>query len=160
MPHYMTRNAWQALNERLLNLKKLTGTGGELAAEIGRANEFGDISENAERDAALERQETAGREMQNILQRLAGAELIDNLEIKTDRVMIGTKVTLRDLDTAKELCYRILGSDDAPFYENTISVGSALAKGLLGKESGDEVEVKVPAGIRSFEILKIELYSV
>jgi transcription elongation factor GreA len=155
----MTRKAWQALNDRLLNLKRLTGQGGELAAEIGRANEFGDVSENAERDAALERQETVGREMQNILQRLAGAEIIDNLEIQTDQVMIGTKVTLRDLDSGKELYYRILGSDDAQYYENTISVGSAIARGLLGKEAGDEVEVKVPAGIRSFEILKIEHYS-
>lgn len=159
MPHHMTRKAWQALNDRLLNLKRLTGQGGELAAEIGRANEFGDVSENAERDAALERQETVGREMQNILQRLAGAEIIDNLEIQTDQVMIGTKVTLRDLDSGKELYYRILGSDDAQYYENTISVGSAIARGLLGKEAGDEVEVKVPAGIRSFEILKIEHYS-
>jgi transcription elongation factor GreA len=98
--------------------------------------------------------------MQNILQRLSGAELIDNLEITTDHVMVGTKVTLRDLDSGKELCYRILGSDDAQSFENTISVGSAIARGLIGKEQGEEVEVKVPAGTRSFEILKIEHYSV
>ena len=159
MAHYMTRAAWEGLNQRLLSLKKLTGQHGELAAEIGRALEFGDISENSERDAALERQELSGREMQNIIGRLALAEIIDKLEIKTDRVMIGTKVTLRDLDSGKELFYRILGSDDAQFFDNTISVGSAIAKGLIGKEAGDEVEVKVPAGTRNFEILKIEHYS-
>lgn len=160
MPHYMTRKAWQALNDRLLQLKRMTVPGGELASELGRANEFGDISENSERDAVIERGEAVGREMKNLLLRLSGAELIDKLDIKTERVMIGTKVTLLDLDAGKELTYRILGSDDAQHFEHTISVGSAIARGLLGKEQGDEVEITVPAGIRSFEILKIEHYSV
>ncbi len=158
MPHYMTRKTWQHLNDRLLQLKKITGQGGELAAEIGRASEFGDLSENAERDAAIERQETIGREMQNILQRLSGAEIIDDIEISTDVVMIGTKVTLFDLDTEKELSYRLLGSEESKLFGNTISVGSALARGLLGKEVGDDTEIHVPSGVRSFEILKIEHY--
>jgi transcription elongation factor GreA len=159
MPHYMTRKTWQSLNDRLLLLKRLAQPGGELSSDLGRANAFGDISENAERDAAIERGERVGSEMQNILQRLSGSEIIDNLEINTERVMIGTKVTLRDLDSGKELVYRILGSDDAQNYENTISVGSAIARGLLGKEQGEDVEVHVPAGTRNFEILKIEHFS-
>ena len=64
------------------------------------------------------------------------------------------------MDHPERFASRILGSDDAQYYENTISVGSAIARGLLGKEQGDEAEVKVPAGTRSFEILKIEHFSV
>ena len=75
------------------------------------------------------------------------------------RCLLGTKVTLYDLDTDEEVKYQILSGEDAQFYENAISAKSPIARGLIGKEEGDEVKIKVPAGLKSFEIIKIERFS-
>ena len=91
--------------------------------------------------------------------RLSGAELIDDWDISTDRVSVGTRVTVVDIDTDEEHVFQILGSDDTPFYDHAISAQSPIARGLIGKEEGDEVEIRVPSGVRRFEILEIERFS-
>jgi transcription elongation factor GreA len=79
--------------------------------------------------------------------------------IDVSRISLGTKVTLYDLDTDEEVMYQILSGDDAEFYQNAISAKSPIARGLIGREESDEVKIKVPAGVKSFEVIKIERFS-
>ena len=113
----------------------------------------------AQREAAIQKKDMLGNEIKNLRQRLSNVTIIDDLVVNTDRVALGTKVTLYDLDTDQEVVYQILSGDDAPFYEHAISARSPIARGLIGKEEEDEVKIKVPAGIKSYEIVKIERFS-
>ena len=157
--NYMTRKAWDALNKKLLQLQNDVKPGGKMAKEIGKAASHGDLSENAEWEAAILKKDMIGNEINNIRHRLSNVTIIDEMEITTEKVMLGTIVTVYDLDNDKELVYQILSSDDAPFYENVISAKSPVARGFLGKREGDEMLINVPAGDRNFEIVKIERFS-
>lgn len=157
--NYMTRKAWDALNKKLQENLDAIKPGGKIAQEIGKAASYGDLSENAEWEAAIQKKDMLGNEIKNLRQRLSNVSIIDDLEINTDRVSLGTKVSLYDLDTDEEVTYQILSGDDALFYENAISAKSPIARGLIGKEEDDEVKIKVPAGVKSFEIVKIERFS-
>lgn len=157
--NYMTRKAWDALNKKLQENLDAIKPGGKIAQEIGKAASYGDLSENAEWEAAIQKKDMLGNEIKNLRQRLSNVSIIDDLEINTDRVSLGTKVSLYDLDTDEEVTYQILSGDDALFYANAISAKSPIARGLIGKEEDDEVKIKVPAGVKSFEIVKIERFS-
>jgi transcription elongation factor GreA len=157
--NYMTRKTWDALNKKLQETLDAIKPGGKIAQEIGKAASYGDLSENAEWEAAIQKKDMLSNEVQNLRQRLSNVTIIDDLDITTDRVSLGTKVTLYDLDTDQETSYQILSGDDAQFYENAISAKSPIARGLIGKEDGDEVKIKVPAGLKSFEIIKIERFA-
>lgn len=156
--NYMTRKAWDALNKKLQENLEAIKPGGKIAEEIGKAASYGDLSENAEWEAAIQKKDMLGNEIKNLRQRLANVTIIDDMEINTERVSLGTKVSLYDLDTDEEIFYQILSGDDAPFYENAISAKSPIARGLIGKEEGDEVKIKVPVGLKNFEIVKIEWF--
>ncbi|MBI2569362.1 MAG: GreA/GreB family elongation factor [Candidatus Schekmanbacteria bacterium] len=155
----MTRKAYQHLKKRMDEIARLTGKGGELTKEIGKAASFGDLSENAEWVMAREHRDRLLTEAESIRGRLSAVEFIDDWKVDTDKVRVGTRVTLLDLNTSEERVFQILGSDDTPFYDGAISASSPIARGLLGKAEGDEVEVEVPAGTRNFEILSIEWFS-
>ncbi len=157
--NYMTRKAWNALNKKLQENLEAIKPGGKIAQEIGKAASYGDLSENAEWEAAVQKKDMLNNEINNLRQRLSNVTIIDDLNINTDRISIGTKVTLYDLDTDKEVIYQILGSDDAPFYEHAISAKSPIARGLMGRKEEDEVKIKVPAGLKKYEIVKIERFS-
>ncbi|HWP49504.1 MAG TPA: transcription elongation factor GreA [Candidatus Limnocylindrales bacterium] len=157
--NYMTRKTWNHLDQKLQKLKEMIRPGGTISKEIGHAASYGDLSENAEWEMAIAKKEMLNLEAANLQNRLANAVIIDTLNISTDRVMLGTKVTLYDLDTDKEVVYQILGGEDAEFYENVISVKSPIAQGLMGKRVGDEVKIKVPDGVKTYEIVKIERFS-
>ena len=157
--NYMTRKAWDALNKKLQENLEALKPGGKIAQEIGKAASYGDLSENAEWEMALQKKDMLGNEVKNIRQRLSNVTIIDDLEIDTSKVMLGTKVTLYDLDTDEEVVYQILSSDDVQFYENAISAKSPIARGLIGKREEDEAKIKVPAGLKNFEVVKIERFS-
>lgn len=157
--NYMTRKAWDTLNEKLREHLDALKPGGKIAQEIGKAASYGDLSENAEWEAAIQKKDIMGNEVKNIRQRLSNVQIIDDLTIDTSKVMLGTKVTLYDLDKDEEVFYQILSSDDAPFYSNSISFQSPIARGLVGKREEDEVKIKVPAGMKNFEVVKIERFS-
>lgn len=157
--NYMTRKTWDALNQKLQENLGAIKPGGKIAQEIGKAASYGDLSENAEWEAAIQKKDMLGNEVQNLRQRLSNVTIIDDLEINTERVSLGTKVSLYDLDTDEEVFYQILSGEDAEFYENAISAKSPIARGLIGKEEGDEVKIKVPAGLKNFEIVSIEQFS-
>ena len=156
--NYMTRKSWDALNKKLQENLDAIKPGGKIAQEIGKAASYGDLSENAEWEAAIQKKDMLGNEVNNLRQRLSNVLIIDELNIDTSRVSLGTKVSLYDLNSDEETFYQILSGDDAQFYQNAISAKSPIAKGLIGKEEGDEVNVSVPAGVKKFEVVKIERF--
>ena len=156
--NYMTRKVWDALNKKLQENLDAIKPGGKIAQEIGKAASYGDLSENAEWEAAIQKKDMLGNEVNNLRQRLSNVLIIDELNIDTSRVSLGTKVSLYDLNSDEETFYQILSGDDAQFYQNAISAKSPIAKGLIGKEEGDEVNVSVPASVKKFEVVKIEQF--
>ncbi len=128
----------------------------EVAQELSRAAGYGDLSENSEWEAAIELQSNLKHEASRLLDRLQNASLIEELPIEGDKVTIGTQVKLLDLDKDEELSYKILGDEESDFQNGILSFNAPLVRGLLQKEPGDEVNVKLPGGTRSFEVLDVQ----
>jgi transcription elongation factor GreA len=124
---------------------------------IADAREHGDLRENAEYHAAREQQSFCEGRIKEIEGKLADAEVIDVCAIApTGRVIFGTTVTLLNLDTDTSVVYQIVGEDEADVRAGRISVGSPIARAIMGKEVGDEIVVKAPAGDIEYEIEKVE----
>ncbi len=121
---------------------------------IEEARSHGDISENAEYEAAKERQSMIEARVSQVQGQLAGAEVIDPSTIKSDRIVFGAHVELTDLETDDDVAYQIVGIDEADVKENRISIMSPIARSLIGKSAGDTVQVRSPKGDREFEIKK------
>uniref|UniRef100_A0A7V4N3V4 Transcription elongation factor GreA n=1 Tax=Thermodesulfobacterium geofontis TaxID=1295609 RepID=A0A7V4N3V4_9BACT len=124
---------------------------------IEEARAHGDISENAEYEATKERQAYIEGRIQELSGILANAEIIPALNKVPDKVQFGVKVKLLNLDTEEVITYRIVGPYEADPSNGSISIYSPLARSLIGKEIGDEVQVNTPSGIKNFEILNIEI---
>src|SRR5690606_19452986 len=110
------------------------------------ARSHGDLSENAEYDAAKERQAMIESRIQEIQSQLAGAQVIDPATIKSDKIVFGAHVDLIDLENDEEVTYQIVGVDEADVKNGTISILSPLARALIGKTTGDVVVVRSPKG--------------
>ncbi|MCA9611939.1 MAG: transcription elongation factor GreA, partial [Myxococcales bacterium] len=113
------------------------------------------LSENAEYHAAKEKQGLTAARIADIEDKLARAEVIDPSELGGEKVKFGASVVLEDLDSEKMVTYQIVGPDEADIEKGTISVTSPVAKALIGREVGDEVKVKVPGGLRTYELVEI-----
>ena len=124
--------------------------------EIEEARAHGDLSENAEYDAAKEKQ-AQGEARKNLLQsRLSAAEVIDIQKVEeSDRVIFGTTVDLVNCETEEEKSWRIVGTDEADVRQGSISFDSPVGRALLGKEIGEVVKVSTPRGVREFEIMDV-----
>lgn len=122
-----------------------------LAIEEARAQ--GDISENAEYEAAKERQAMIEGRIAEIQGKLAGAEVIDTAQIKADRIVFGAQVKIVDTETEEEFQYQIVGVDEADVKKGMISILSPLARALIGKKDGETVTVQSPKGDKEFEII-------
>lgn len=120
---------------------------------IEEARAQGDISENAEYDAAKERQGLIEGRIAEIQGKLAGAEVIDTAAIKSDKIVFGASVDLLDLDTDEKSTYQIVGVDEADVKQGKISVLSPLARSLIGRKTGDVVQVKGAKAEKEYEIL-------
>lgn len=120
---------------------------------IEEARAQGDISENAEYDAAKERQALCEGRIAEIQGKLAGAEVIEPKEIKSDRIVFGATVKLMDIDTEEEFSYQIVGIDEADVKQGRISVMSPIARSLIGKKSGEVVHVKGAKAEKEYEII-------
>lgn len=127
-----------------------------LPKEIQKAREFGDLRENAEYKAALERQAMVSARMAQIMQRLGEVDDIDLSKIPTDRVAYGSRVVLYDLDRDEKIKYKLVTSEESDPENGLISTVSPIGQGLMGKEEGDEVTVKTPTGVRKFEISRLK----
>ncbi len=148
----MTPEGYAALKAELDRLKAERP---KISREIGEAREHGDLRENAEYHAAKEKQGLNEARIAELEDKLARAEVIDPTTLDGDIVRFGAYVTLEDIDSEKELRYRIVGPDEADFSKGTISVTSPVARALIGRAVGDEVRVKVPSGVRTFEIVDV-----
>ncbi len=137
-------------------LKRLKEERPKIAREIEVAREHGDLSENAEYHAAKERQGMIEAMIKDAEDKLSRAEIIDPTKLTGDRVRFGATVTLTNLDTDDESTYQIVGADEADIDQGTISVSSPLARALIGKNLGDEVTVKLPGGIRNYEVSEVQ----
>jgi len=153
----MTRQGHEQLSEELRRLKGVERPA--VSAAIGRAREHGDISENAEYDAAKEKQAMIEARIRQIEDRLARAEIVDTAGSPPDVVRFGTTVVLEDLDTGDEVTYRLVGEDEADISRGLLSVSSPVGRALIGKRVEDQVEVSVPKGKREYEVRQIRFDS-
>src|SRR5688572_4030549 len=125
----------------------------ELPKALKTAAALGDLSENADYSAARERQDFVRVRLGQLKQRLADLSMINFDKIPRDRISLGSKVVVLDVDKNEEVTYKLVTSEDADAPKGLISTTSPIGRGLLNKREGDTVEVKIPSGTRTFEIL-------
>ncbi|HBE82677.1 MAG: transcription elongation factor GreA [Blastocatellia bacterium] len=126
-----------------------------LPKEIQKAREFGDLRENAEYKAAMERQSIVQARIMQVRQRLTEVESIDLTRLPTDRVAYGSSVVLFEIEKEEKITYRLVSSEESDPENGLISTLSPIGQALMGKEEGDEVRVKTPTGWRNFEISRL-----
>lgn len=151
---YLTRAGFQKLSDEMERLKTVERP--KISKAIGEARLQGDISENAEYEAAKEAQahsEARIAELEDILSRVS---IIEDQNIPSDKVYIGAIVTLQDLNSKEEVKYQLVSSEESDFEQNKISIVSPIGKGLMGHQENDELEIETPAGILKYKLLKIE----
>jgi transcription elongation factor GreA len=150
----MTAAGFQRLQDDLKHLK-----GSERPAiirAIAEAREHGDLSENAEYHAARERQSFIEGQIGEIEDKISRAEVIDPTKLTGGTVKFGATVTLVDEDTDEEVKYQLLGEFEADINAGRLSITSPLARALIGKQAGENIEVTTPGGSKAYEILKVE----
>ena len=151
---FLTPEGKKQLEERLVELKTVKRP--EVTKKIGIAREFGDLSENAEYDAAKEEQGLIEAEIAEIEMKLRNCELITKKSISTSKVSVGCTVKLHDEMFDEDIEYKIIGSTESDPFQGLISNESPVGKALLGKKKGETVEVQTPGGIISYTILSIK----
>lgn len=151
---YLTRAGYEKLREELEYLK--TTKRREISQAIGEARAQGDLSENAEYDAAKEAQGHCEARIAQLEAKLSEARIIEDMNIPSDKVYIGAVVSLEDLDSGEKIQYTMVSVEEADYETNKLSIVSPIGKGLMGKAAGEEVEVQVPAGTLRYKIVKIE----
>jgi transcription elongation factor GreA len=153
----ITRTGFEKLKKDLKHLKNVEVP--QNVRDIEEARGHGDISENAEYEAAKERQAFIQGKIQEINNNLAGAIIIDTEDLTDERVVFGTTVTIEDLTTEEVTKYHLVGPFESDINENKISVTSPIGKALIGKEIGDEVKFSTPGGVREIEVVDISIES-
>ena len=129
----------------------------EISAQIAEARDKGDLSENAEYDAAKEAQGRLEGKIAQLKGLISNARLIDEAQIKTDVVQIMNKVKIKNLQNKAVMTYTLVSDSEANLKENKIAVSTPIAQGLMGKRVGDIAEIQVPSGIMKFEIMEISI---
>ena len=152
---YMTEDGLKKLKEELHELETVERP--RVIAAIAEAREKGDLSENAEYDAAKEAQGALETKIAQLKLRLMDARVLDATDIKTDEVQILTKVRVKQRNNGQEKTFQLVTEGEANLAEGKISVTTPIAKGLMGKKVGEIEQVQVPAGIIEFEVLEITL---
>ena len=150
---YYTKEGLEKLKQELQHLR--TEGRAQIAKAIAEARDKGDLSENAEYDAAKEAQGHLEARIAKMEDLVANARLIDETQVDTSKVYILSKVTIKNKKTNAEVQYTLVAENEANLAEKKISVDSPIGKGLLGKKVGDIAQVQVPAGLIDFEILEI-----
>ena len=151
---YLTKERLVELEKELKEMK--TNGRKEMADKIATARAHGDLSENAEYDAAKEAQGLFELKLSKLENMLSRARIIDRSQFPQEEVHILSKVKIKNLKTKKSFDYLLVSPEEADFHEGKISVTSPVGKGLIGAKVGDKVKVKAPAGLLEFEILSIE----
>lgn len=150
----ITKRGAEMLKEELHRLK--TKDRPAVINAIAEARAQGDLSENAEYDAAKERQSFIEGRIADLEGKLSAAQVIDPTQLDAEgRVVFGSTVDLEDLESGEKVSYQIVGVDEADLKESKVSVTSPIARALIGKYAGDVVEVQAPSGIREYEVLEV-----
>ena len=153
--HYMTKEGYNKLLEEVNHLESEKRPA--VSKQIAEARDKGDLSENAEYDAAKELQGILEAKIAQLKQLVSSARLIDESQITTDSVQILNKVTIRNTKNNQKMVYTLVSESEANLKESKIAVNTPIGKGLLGKKVGEVAEIKVPNGIMTFEIIDIAL---
>ena len=152
---YFTKEGLKKLNDELRHLK--TKGRAEIAKQIAEARDKGDLSENAEYDAAKDAQGLHELKISKLEESISNARIIDESDINTDKVSILSKVKIENLNLKKEFQYTIVSEEESNLEEGKISIKSPIGMGLLGKKKGEIVSVNVPSGKIQFKIIEIFL---
>lgn len=153
----LTMRGAEMLKSELQQLKSVARPA--IIEAIAEARSHGDLSENAEYEAAKEKQGFIEGRIAEIEHKLAMAHVINPAEIHAEgKVVFGATVSLEDLDSGDQVRYQIVGEDEADIKESKISISSPIARALIGKEEGDVAEVQAPGGIREYEISAVEYF--
>ncbi len=151
----ITRQGYRDLMRELSRLKRVDRV--RVMKAIEEARSHGDLTENAEYDAAKEKQALIEGKIRNIESRLTHSEIIDTKNLPSDRVVFGSVVLLENLDTGEQVQYEIVGPGESNVKQGKISSDSPVGRALIGKRVDDEVSVRAPGGIRNFQIIRISL---
>lgn len=149
----ITKEGYERLKKELEHLKSVERPQTIKAIEVARAH--GDLSENAEYDAAKERQSFVEGRISELSYKLANADIIDPAKLSKDKVVFGCRILLENVDSGDEVTYQLVGPDESDIGMGKISVSSPLGRAILGKVPGDEVIVDAPAGKRCYELVQI-----
>lgn len=150
----ITAKGYRRLQDELSHLIKVERP--KIIGDIETARAHGDLKENAEYHAAKEKQGFIEGRIQTLNQLLADSEVVDVSKINADDIRFGATVTYEDVNTGETACWKIVGEDETDIENREISIKSPIAQSLLGKEEGDEVNIKVPKGIIEVEIISVE----
>lgn len=152
---YMTESGYNKILAEINDLENNKRP--EVIRQIAEARDKGDLSENAEYDAAKEAQGLLESKIAQLKGLIANARLIDESRVSTDVVQILNKVRIKNTKNNMEMTYTLVSDTEANLKENKIAISTPIAKGLLGKKVGEVAEIKVPSGVMSFEIMEISL---
>ena len=152
---YMSQEGFDQLVAELKELESVRRP--EIARQIAEARDKGDLSENAEYDAAKEAQGMLEMKINQLKLTISEAKIIDMSKIKSDTVQVLTKVELKNVKTKAKMCYTIVPESEANLKAGKIAVNTPIAQGLLGHKAGETVQVKIPAGMLELEILSISI---
>lgn len=152
---YLTQEGFDKLTAELDDLK--SNGRQEAARAIAEARDKGDLSENAEYDAAKDAQGMLEMKINQLQKSLANARILDESQLDTSKVVVLSRVTIKNLKTKKEMTYKLVSAAEANLKEKKISVSSPIGEGLLGKAVGDIAKIQTPAGYMEFEIRQISL---
>jgi len=150
----MTAEGYTALDDELKRLKTIERPA--VIAAIGEARLHGDLSENAEYHAAKDRQGWIEGQIAEIEDKMARAQVIDVSKLSGSQIKFGATVSVIDEDTEEAARYQIVGEHEADVRRGRVSITSPIARAIIGKESGDVVEVNTPGGVKAYEITKVE----
>jgi transcription elongation factor GreA len=152
---YITEEGLQKMREELEHLKNVERP--EISRQIAEARDKGDLSENAEYDAAKDAQGMLEMRISELESKVANARVIDKSKIDASKVQILSRVKLKNLSTNAVMEYTLVAEAEANLKENKLSVGTPIAKALMGHKKGEIVEVKIPAGVMKLEIVDISI---
>ena len=149
MPEEIKRKIQEELRQLEAELRT------EIPQELKKAVAMGDLSENAEYEAARNRQDYVRARIANLRKRLADLSMIDVTRLPHDRAAYGSTLVLYDLDSSEEVTYKLVMAEDSDINQNKISTTSPIGRGLMGKREGDEVDITTPSGKRRFEVVRL-----
>ncbi len=155
--YYFTEKGYHKLKDEIVKLDKLVKR--DIAKEIAAASDHGDLKENAEYLAAKEKQAHYANKLRNLQERFAGANVVRKEELfPAEAVTFGKRVKIREVNTGAERVCNILGVGETDREKGIIAYQSPLAKALIGNKQGDVVDVQLPRGVKTYEILEVEFH--